>query len=89
MADMNSLPGGQVHPSDNLFADHRPLPSQADRQKIIEQARLILAAARTLTGQSDRCLALPSAERPAEDTVAAASSSLQRGPQVLFSQLNP
>ena len=84
---MISLPGGQADPCDHLFADHRPLPAQADRQKIIEQARLILAAARALTGQSDRCLALPSAERPAERAQAAAASLLQRMAQPLLAEI--
>jgi hypothetical protein len=39
----------------NLLAPPRPLPCRADRQKIIEQVTLVLAEARTVAEQSDRC----------------------------------
>jgi hypothetical protein len=39
----------------NLVAPSRPLPCRADRQKIIEQVSLVLAEARTVAEQSDRC----------------------------------
>jgi hypothetical protein len=68
MANMIPISGGQVHPYDNLFAAQRPLPSRTDREKFIEQARLLLAAARTISEQSDRCFTLPSAPgRSCED----------------------
>ena len=76
MANMIPISGGQFHPYDNHFAAQRPLPARADREKTIGQARLLLAAAQAIAEQSDRCFALPSAERPAADTVAATSSSL-------------
>jgi hypothetical protein len=65
----------QFHPDVSVFAGHRPLPPKADRQKFIEGARLILAAARVITEQSDRCFTLPSTELPAENAFVAASSS--------------
>ena len=71
----------------NLFAAHQPLPSRAERQEIIERARLILAAAPAITEQSDRCFALPSAERPAERAQAATGSLLQRRAQPLFAEI--
>jgi hypothetical protein len=80
MSAIISISGGQVHPDDNRFADYRPLPGRADRQKISEQAMLIGAAARAITEQSDRGFALLSAERPTEDIVADASFSSWRGP---------
>ena len=80
MANMIPIPGGQVHPDVNLFAAPRPLPARADRQKIIEQAELVLSAAQAIVEQCDQAFALLSAERPAAETAAAASPSLQRGP---------
>lgn len=84
---MISSPGGQVHTSDNLFADHRPLPVRAERQEIIERARLMLTAARAITAQSDRWFALPSTERPAERAQAATAYLLQRRAQPLFAEI--
>ena len=38
----------------NLLAPHRPLPSRADRQEILDQAGLILAEARAIAEHSQR-----------------------------------
>ena len=47
---------------DDVISNHsgpgRSLPCRADRQKIMEQANLVLAEARLVAEQSDRTLAL-------------------------------
>lgn len=42
----------------------RSLPSRADRQKVMDQAHLVLAEARRIAEQSDRTLAPVPAEPP-------------------------
>jgi hypothetical protein len=69
---MISIPAAYLTSMSNPHAAHKALPCRADREKFIEQARLILAAARAITDQSDRCFAPPSAEGPPEDAVVAA-----------------
>lgn len=58
----------------NDLAPHRPLPCRIDRQKVVDQANLVLAEARAIADQSDRSFALLLAERPAQYTSAATSS---------------
>ena len=58
----------------NHFASHMPLPCRPDRQKLIEQAKHVLAEARATAEQADRAFALLWAELPAEYPNAAASS---------------
>lgn len=49
----------------NYCAPGRLLPCRANRQKIMDQANLVLAEARLVAEQSDRTLALLAAKRPA------------------------
>jgi hypothetical protein len=60
----------------NYPAPYRPLPCRAERQKIIEQAQLVLAEARAIAEEWDQTFALLSVERPAECTNAVTSSPL-------------
>jgi hypothetical protein len=70
---MISIPAAELTSTPtNPLVPHKALPCRAEREKFIQQARLILAAARAITHQSDRCFAPPSAEGPPEDTVVAA-----------------
>ena len=57
----------------------RPLPCRADRQKIVEQASLVLSEAQVIAEQSDRCFTRLSAERPGEGTYAAIASFMGAG----------
>jgi hypothetical protein len=66
----------------NHLDPQKPLLSQTDRQKIIEQAKLVLTEARAIAEKCDQTFALLSAERPAECTTAAASCSLPQGAAV-------
>ena len=61
------------------FDPHRPLPRRADRQKIIEQAQLVLTEARAIAEQCDQTFALLSAEWSAECTKAAAGKPQMGG----------
>ena len=59
--------------SNNLALD-RPLPCQAERQKIINQAEFVLTEARATALRCDHTYGELSAGRPAEYTNAAAWS---------------
>jgi PAS domain S-box-containing protein len=70
----------------NLVALPRLLPCRADRQRILDQVNLVLAEARAIAEQSDRCFALLSAGRPVECTKPS-RFWLERGPQVPSSEI--
>jgi hypothetical protein len=60
----------------NQLAPHRPLPCREDRQKILEQAEVVVAQARAIAEHLDRSVGWLTVERPAEGTGATTSASL-------------
>ena len=62
-------------------APYRPLPSQADREKLIEQAKRVLAEAQAIAERLDRSFALLSAERPAKSTTGGSHARIGGNPR--------
>jgi hypothetical protein len=60
------------------------LPCPADRQKIIEEAKLVLTEARVIVEQLDRSFALLSAEQLGQCANAAGSAFMAAGAAVAF-----
>jgi hypothetical protein len=69
-----------------LSTPYRPLPCQADRQKIIAQAELVLAEARAIARQWDGSLALLSPSSPPNAQTPPPRLSLPRAIRELFSE---
>ena len=61
-----------------------PLPCPGDRQKIIEEAKLVLTEAAVIVEQSDRTFARLSAEWPGQGINAAALAFMAAGAAVAF-----
>jgi hypothetical protein len=66
------------------FAPHRPLPCRADRQKIVERAKLVLVEARATAERLDRSFEVISAQRLPDAQTLPPRPSLERG---MFSEI--
>ena len=71
----------------NNLPPRTPLPCPADRQKIIEEAKLVLTEARVIVEQLDRTFTRLPAEWPRQYPNAAGSALWQRGVPLLFAQI--
>jgi hypothetical protein len=78
---MLSISVGDLVPMVNHSGLQTRLPCRADRQKILEQAILVLAEARGIATQVERTFGSLSAERPAECAKTAAASVVHQLPQ--------
>ena len=81
---MIQTPVASLKPMVNHFAPHRPLPCRADRQKIIERAKLVLVEARATAERLDRSFDVISAEWSPDAQTLPPRPSLERG---MFSEI--